>query len=177
MIGSSQARSIVAGASNIRGGDNPPFTVADFQAIYPQFWEAATEPGDPDADPPVKPSTVYTPYVPEDVIDMYVQMADACVKIRRFHAAWKMCMGLFIAHFLTLYMQTMAENATQQAVAAAGRTKGLMASKSVDGVSASYDFSAVMQDLDGWAAWKLTAYGVQYATLAKAYGMGGMRVS
>jgi hypothetical protein len=119
------------------------------------------------------------PYAPEAVVEMYVKLADACVKASRYHEAWRMCMGLFVAHFLTLYMQAMADpdNATLQTVAAAGQSRGLTASKSVDGVSASYDFSAVMQDLDGWASWKLTAFGVQYATLAKAYGMGGMRVT
>jgi hypothetical protein len=190
-INHSHIRGIIAGASNIKGGNNPPFTVADFQAIYPQFWEEVEtgpgspgSPGDPDATPPVDPvgpvppTTELVPYVPAEVIEMYVELAHACVKISRYHAAWKMVMGLFVAHFITMYMQTMVdpENASPQAVAAAGQTKGLMSSKSVDSVSASYDFSAVMQDLDGWAAWKLTAYGVQYATLAKAYGMGGMRV-
>lgn len=152
--------SIIAGASNIKGGDNPPFTVDDFKKIYPQFWKGKK------------------PLVPVEVIDMYVQLAAACVKKARYHDMWKHCMCLFVAHFLTLYMQTMVdpEFADARAVAAAGQTKGLMTSKSVDGVSASYDFSAVLQDLDGWAAWKLTAFGAQFATLAKAYGMGGMRV-
>jgi len=125
------------------------------------------------------PEVILTPYVPIEVLEMYVEFAHACVNIARYRSAWKLCMGLFIAHFLTLYMQTFVdpENASPQAVVAAGQTKGLMSSKSVDQVSASYDFSHVMQDLDGWAAWKLTAFGVQFATLAKAYGMGGMRVT
>ena len=162
MVFRPQVDSIVAGASNIRGGENPPFTVDDFKALYPQFWD----------------KNLGTPYIPQEAIDLYVKFAHACVNIARYRSAWRMCMGLFIAHFVTMYMQTLVnpEFADPRVVAAAGQTKGLMASKSVDGVSASYDFSYVMQDLDGWAAWKLTAYGVQFASLAKVYGMGGMRV-
>lgn len=177
-ISHSSIRGIIAGASNIKGGDNPPFTVDDFKAMYPQFWQTTIIPADPDANPPTDEQVVSAPYIPDELMQMYVDFANASVKISRFHGAWKMCMALFIAHFLTLYLQTMVnpDFANAQAVAAAGRLQGLTASKSVDGVSVSYDFSAVLQDLDGWAAWKLTAYGVQYATLAKAYGMGGMRV-
>jgi len=182
MVFRPQVDSIAAGASNIRGGDNPPFTVEDFRAMYPLFWvkETVSVP----AQPPkrgkkAEPQAAYTPRIPLEVIELYVELAHACVKQSRFRGAWKVCMGYFVAHFVTLYLQTVIdpEFATPQAVAAAGQTKGLMASKSVDGVSASYDFSYVMQDLDGWAAWKLTTYGTQFATFAKAYGMGGMRVT
>jgi len=188
-VTNSEVNAIIAGASNIRGGDNPPFTVDDFKAIYPQFWEQVPAPivSDPGAEPdgiaaeaPDSQSDyILKPFVPDEVIEMYVEFAHACVSIGRYRKSWKMCMGLFIAHFLTMYLQTLAdpENASPQSLAIAGQTKGLMAQKSVDQVSASYDFSHVMQDLDGWGAWKLTAFGVQLATLAKAYGMGGMRVS
>ena len=189
-VSRSHVDAITAGASNIRGGQNPPFTVDDFKVLYPQFWERtpAIYTPDPGAEPDgiaPDPSTLpeeplaETPYVPIEVIEMYVEFAHACVNIARYRNAWKLCMGLFIAHFLSLYMQTLVDpdNASAQAVTAAGQTKGLMSQKSVDQVSASYDFSHVMQDLNGWAAWKLTAFGVQFATLAKAYGMGGMRVT
>lgn len=79
-------------------------------------------------------------------------------------------MGLFIAHFVTLYMRSMVEPGSDAAqVLNAGQTKGLAASKSVGGVSVSYDFSQALQGIDGWAAWKSTEYGIQFATLAKMY--------
>ena len=58
----------------------------------------------------------------------------------------------------------------------AAETKGLVASKSVDGVSVSYDFSTALSDLDGWADWKTTEYGIQFVTLAKNFMRGGMYV-
>ena len=86
-------------------------------------------------------------------------------------------MCLFISHFLTLYLQSKTpEGSPENQVIAAGEARGLKASKAVDSVSVSYDFTTAMQDLDGWAAFKLTTYGTQFATLAKIYGMGAAYV-
>lgn len=153
---------IISGASNIRGGENPPFTADDFKAVYPQFF------GEDGA-----------PLVPPEVLDMYVQFAHSCVSYARYRDAWRVCISLFIAHFLTLYMQSMladGQDHNAQSVVNAGQTQGLAASKSVGGASISYDFTTAMQDLDGWAAWKLTTYGTQFATIAKILTMGGMYV-
>ena len=89
-----------------------------------------------------------------------------------------MCMGYFIAHFLTLYLQTMVEGEDAGAgdLGNKGRATGVVTSKSVDGTSISYDISSVMSDLDGWADWKSTAYGLQLATWAKMFSLGGMYV-
>jgi len=153
-------RQIVHAASNVRGGENPAFCSDDFKAVFPQFWDNL---GD------VR--------VPEPVLDMYIDFAMATVKESRYRKVWKMATCLFVAHFLTLYLQTMVDvSAPAAAVIQAGQTKGLTASKSVDSVSVSYDFTTALSDLDGWAAWKLTTYGVQFATIAKQYGMGGMYV-
>jgi len=155
------AGNIIAGASNIRAGENPPFTVADFKTVYPQFWG-----GDGN------------PLVPEEVLEMYIGFASSIVNIARYHESWKVCLCLVIAHFLILYMRTMTPNPDGGAAAVikAAETRGLVASKSVDGVSVSYDYSAAISDLEGWAAWKTTEYGIQFLTLAKAYNLGGMRV-
>ena len=155
------AGQIIAGASNIRAGQNPPFTVDDFKAIYPQFWDSA---GDS--------------FVPYEVIEMYVGFAYSIVNIARYHESWIVCLCFVIAHFLILYMRTMTPDPNDDALAVikAAETRGLVASKSVDGVSVSYDYSTAISDLDGWAAWKTTEYGIQYLTLAKVYNLGGMRV-
>jgi hypothetical protein len=62
----------------------------------------------------------------------------------------------------------------KEQISAKGQVLGITTNESVDGVSYSVDISAFMQDLDGFAAWKTTAYGLQLATLAKLYGKGGM---
>jgi hypothetical protein len=155
------AGQIISGAANIRAGSNPPFGVSDFQAMYPQFWDADGN-----------------PFVPEPVIEMYIGFADSIVNIARYHESWLLCVCLVVAHFLTLYMRTMTPDPDGGAAAVikAAETRGLVASKSVDGVSVSYDYSTAISDLDGWAAWKTTEFGIQFLTLAKAYNLGGMRV-
>ncbi len=116
--------------------------------------------------------------MPQAVLDMYIAFADSFVKISRYHQAWKVVMSLAIAHFLTLYLRTMSSDPDSGAagVIKAAETKGLVASKSVDGVSVSYDFSNALADLDGWADWKTTEYGIQYITIAKPFLRGGMYV-
>lgn len=155
---------IVKGASNLKGGDNPPFTPHDFKKLYPHFFESTR-------------GNRLKPLVPLDVIKMYIELAHSSIKKSRYHEGWEMCMGLFVAHFVTMYMQASADpDGGTAAAAQAGQTKGFIASEAVDGVSVSYDFSQILSDLDGWAGWKATTYGVQLATLAKLYGMGGMYV-
>lgn len=161
MTGGVPASAIIAGAANIKGGDNPPFTADDLKEIYPQFWGADDK-----------------PLVPQAVTDMYIAFADSFVKETRYHDAWRVCMSLAIAHFLVLYLRTMSADPDSGAVGVikAAETKGLVASKSVDSVSVSYDFSTALADLDGWADWKTTEYGIQFVTLAKNYMRGGMYV-
>ena len=154
-------QNIIAGAANIREGENPPFSVDDFKAVYPQFWADDVK-----------------ALLPDEVIEMYAGFAYAIVNIARYHESWKVCMCLVIAHFLILYLRVFSPNPAPTAadIIKAGETRGLVASKSVDGVSVNYDYSAALADLDGWAAWKTTEYGVQFLTLAKVYNLGGMRV-
>lgn len=161
MTGNVPASVIIAGAANIKGGENPPFSAEDFKAIYPQFWDN-------------EGNTL----VPEAVLEMYIAFADSFVKESRYHDAWKVCMSLVVAHFLVLYLRTMSADPDSGAVGVikAAETKGLVASKSVDGVSVSYDFSTALADLDGWADWKTTEFGIQYITIAKNYMRGGMYV-
>jgi hypothetical protein len=154
-------QSIIAGASNIREGKNPPFSVEDFKTMYPQFWADGVK-----------------KVLPDEVIEMYVGFSLAIVNIARYHEAWKVCVCLVTAHFLILYLRTMSPNPDPTAadIIKAAETKGLVASKSVDGVSVSYDYSTAISDLDGWAAWKTTEYGIQFITIARVYNLGGMRV-
>ena len=68
------------------------------------------------------------------------------------------------------------EGASAAAVLGAAATAGVVTSESADGVSHSMDLSALTQDLNGWAGFKLTTFGVQFATLGKMVGKGGMYV-
>lgn len=153
--------SIVAKASNVRVGTNPPFSIEDFLKIYPQFGKDSDN----------------KEIVPTEVIDMYIQFADTCIQESRWQGGWKLGTALFVAHFCTLWVQSYQDpNHGANAVMQAAQTKGLVASKSVADLSISYDFSTALSDLDGWAVWKLTTFGVQLASMAKLIGKGGMYV-
>lgn len=147
---------IIAAASNIRTGDNPEYTVDDFLAAYPQFCGGT---------------------VPEVMIKAWVNMAQSSIHKARYHDAWEICMGLYIAHWLTLYLQTAAKaDDTVQKKITAGLAKGLQSSKSAGDISVSYDFGSINEDFAGWGTYKLTAYGQQFVTLARMYAVGGMVV-
>ena len=87
-------------------------------------------------------------------------------------------MGLFIAHWLTLFLQSMTSpDDPVGKIIAAGLAKGLQSSKSAGDLSVSYDFSFLNgSDFNGWGTYKMTAFGQQFVTIAKIYGMGGMVV-
>ena len=147
----------MADASNIVGGVNPSYTIQDFFAWYPQF----------DGD-----------IVPPPVAQGYLTYAHACLKYNRYKAHWIICMGLFIAHFLTLYLQTLGDglDADASEVIATAEAHGVIVSESAGGVSDSQNVNVITDDLNGWAQWKLTQYGVQFASIARLIGKGGSYV-
>nr|DAO88093.1 MAG TPA: head to tail adaptor [Caudoviricetes sp.] len=153
---------IIANASNIRHGDNPEYTKEDFLAMYPQFG-AADDAGNPQ--------------IPDVVMDAWLKMAQAAISKARYGDMWDMAMGFFVAHWLTLYLQTAADaDAPVGKIISAGLAKGLQTSKSAGDLSVSYDFSIVADDFDGWGTYKYTMFGQQLITLAKMVSMGGMCV-
>lgn len=153
-------RQIRAKASNVKGGANPPFTLDDFKTLYPHFFG-----GD-------------VPAVPDAMYASVLTMAHGAIKASRYKSAWRLCMGLFVAHFITLYLESAASGGGDGGggVVESGKTKGNISSMSVDGVAVAFDSSQTLSDLDGFAGWKSTNYGVQLATIAKMYSMGGMYV-
>jgi hypothetical protein len=155
------ASGIIGIASNVRTGDNPLYLFTDFILVYPQFG----------------PDVSNSYLIPEIIVQMYIDLAAVCIKETRWKAYWKIATGWFVAHFCTLYLQGMADpNSGAAAVLAAGQAKGLNTSESVGDVSVSMDYNTIGQDLEGWAAWKLTIYGQQLATIGKIVGKGGMYI-
>ncbi len=132
-----------------KGGENPPFILTDFFRIYPQFQAA----------------------LPEEIIQMYLDFAHHCIRYSRWKNGFQIGIGLFVAHFCTLYLQSFSDSSAQSVINA-GQSKGLVTSKTVDGVSVSYDYATALQDLSEWGGWTMTTYGTQLVMLAKLYGKG-----
>lgn len=143
-------------SSNIFITDNPSFDLAeDFYPIYPQFKDL----------------------IPNAVAKMFYTVADASLKEARFHEVWKFMMCLYIAHLSTLYLQTFNNDPTASSVLQQALPRGAASSKSVDGLSISYEFFDSSSDLHGYSTFKYTIYGQQLATYCKMYGHGGMWVN
>lgn len=153
---------IIATASNLKAGTNPPYTLEDFYSVYPQFGPATDE---------------VTYAVPQVITQMYLDLANTCIKEARWHGFWKVGLSLFIAHFCTVYLQGTADSSSGAAgVLKAGQAQGLQSSVSVGDVSISTNYSVIANGIDGWAGWKLTSYGQQLAAIGRLVGKGGMYV-
>lgn len=141
--------------------DNPAYTLQDFKSTFPVF-----------------PVGSGTGDIPEAVFNLFLGMANKAIKYDRYPGSWKYLMGLYIAHFLTLYLKTQEGNADAKAALAGALPIGLASSKSVDGLSISYDFTwAADGDYSGYGTWKQTLYGQQLITLTKPFGHVGMWVN
>lgn len=166
---------IVTNASNIRTGDNPSYTVADFLTVYPQFGEMMDEtpPIESMVEEEIKDKVASNAIINPDIIQLYIDLANSCIKKARWHNSWKIAMGLFVAHWCILWLRSSSTvDSGKDAVVQAGQTQGIITTESVDGVSYSMDVSQVMQDLSGYGSWTTTDYGTQLATLSKLYGKG-----
>jgi len=108
------------------------------------------------------------PLIPFFVLQLYINLANASLMQARWLEQWPAAMGLYIAHFATLWeLSDGSPQTTAGQVAAAGIGNGIQVSKGAGDVTVSY---AVLSGLDDWGAWNLTKYGQMLATLAKVVG-------
>lgn len=145
-------------ASNIRYAENPPFSIAEFYDVYPQFQGVDG--------------------LNDTIVQMYLDFALDVVNIARWgNKQFKLGVCLFTAHFLTLYlMSATPEGADAQEVMNSAQMKGVINSKSVGDVSVSYDFSLAISDIDKWGNFNLTLFGNQFVSIAKLMAKGGMYI-
>ncbi len=160
MIADESVFGIIARASNIRRGDNPKYTREQFLTMYPQFSVV---------------DDIGRDVIPDVVFTAWLNMAQAAIRKERYGDMWEIAMGLFVAHWLTLYLQSAASmNDPISKIVSAGLSRGVQTAKSAGDLSVSYDFSIVAGDFDGWGTYKYTAFGQQLVTIAKLVSLGGM---
>ena len=118
------------------------------------------------------PITIWTaPAIPLPVLNAYIMLASACVYQGRYFDSWSLCMGLFIAHYATLWAQANQNPGTSLAqIAAAGLAIGIKTHKAAGNVSVG---QAILNDLQGWGTFQLTLYGQEFASIAKVLASGG----
>lgn len=110
------------------------------------------------------------PNVPIPVVLMFISLASASLAQARWADTWTFAMGLFVAHFATLYVKSDGNpNSSVGQIAAQGLAGGIQVAKSAGDVSVNYQ---PIQGIEEWGAWNLTTYGQQLATFARVIGSG-----
>lgn len=104
-------------------------------------------------------------------------MANAAVQPDKWGAGWRYAVGLYTAHYVTLYLRSYApSNETPQQAAASGALVGMVKSATLGDASVSYDTSAITAGTEDWGDLNSTTYGQMFANRAKLIGLAGMVV-
>lgn len=162
--GTPQFYGVRAQAANI-GQTQGNYTAEQFQEDFPQFFTAGTE------------ETPAVCLVPATMLAEIIAMANASVQPDKWLESWRYAVGLYVAHYSTLYLRTYApSNSTPQQAAASGALVGVVKSATLGDSSVSYDTSAVTKGTEDWGDLNATTYGQMLANRAKLVGLGGSYV-
>lgn len=158
---------IVGRAANI-GNGNGNYTIDMFQADFPQFFKKETgEDG----------IAVITPFLPESVLQEIINQANASLQPDKWLEGRRYAVGLYVAHYATLYLRSYSDSPqTPSQAAATGSVSGMVKRAKLGDASVDYDTESVTKALEEWGDFNSTSYGQQLATRARLVGMGGMGV-
>ena len=148
-----------ARASNI-GRTVGGYDFCMFQEDFPQFFLAGVD-----------------SFAPDSVVHMFIEQANLAIQPDKWLDNWRYACGLYVAHYLTLYLQSYNPDPQSAAQAAAtGGLQGVGKRATLGDSTVEYDTSAVTQATANWGDLNATSYGQQLATRARLVGMGGMTV-
>ena len=154
--GNPQFYGVKAEAANI-GQSQGNYTAEQFQQDFPQFFNADG-----------------VSLVPETMLSEIINMANACVQPDKWLESWRYAVGLYVAHYATLYLRPYAESSPTAAQAAAsGALVGVVKSATLGDSSVSYDTSALTKGTENWGDLNATTYGQMLANRAKLIGAAG----
>lgn len=159
IYGAPQFYGVRAAAANI-GQSQGDYTAEQFQQDFPQFFT-------PDG----------VSLVPTTMLAEIINMANASVQPDKWLESWRYAVGLYVAHYATLYLRTYAQSSPTAAQAAAsGALVGIVKSATLGDSSVSYDTSALTKGTENWGDLNATTYGQMLANRAKLIGMAGSYV-
>lgn len=148
-----------AAAANI-GTGRGDYTVGQFQQDYPQFFNAEGQ-----------------SLLPENLLQEIINMANNAVQPDKWLDGWRFAIGLYSAHYVTLFLRSYSSSSeTPQQAAASGALVGVVQSATLGDSSVSYDTSAITAGTADWGDLNSTTYGQMFANRAKLIGMSGMYV-
>lgn len=109
---------------------------------------------------------------PTPMIQARLSMADVLMSESRFgEDVFPYVVELFVAHYMSLYAVDMRGVSTG---GAGGKNTGVMTSKSIDKVSASYDVSVTLNPDAGF--WNNTRYGSEFWEYLMIFGAGAIQL-
>ena len=157
--GNPQFFGVRAAAANIgRGTGN--YTAEQFQQDYPQFFNEFG-------------TCLVSPVMLTEILNM----ANASIQPDKWLESWRYAVGLYVAHYATLYLRTYAESSPTAAQAAAtGALVGVVKSATLGDSSVSYDTTALTNGTEDWGDLNATSYGQMLANRAKLISLGGSYV-
>lgn len=157
--GKPQFFGVRAAAANI-GQGRGDYTVEQFQADYPQFFTAEG-----------------VSLLPPSMLCKVIDMANTAVQPDKWLDEWRFAVGLYTAHYVTLFLRSYApSNETPQQAAASGALVGVVKSATLGDSSVTYDTSAITAGTEDWGDLNSTTYGQMLANRAKLIGLAGMTV-
>lgn len=158
--GKPQFYGVRAAAANLGHGKGN-YTAQKFRQDYPQFFNAEC-----------------LPLLPEAMLDEIISMANAAVQPDKWGESWRYAVGLYVAHYATLYLRGYSggPSSTPQEAAASGALVGMVKSATLGDASVTYDTAAITAGTEDWGDLNSTTYGQIFANRAKLVGMGGMTV-
>ena len=157
--GKPQFFGVRAAAANI-GQGRGDYTVEQFQADYPQFFTAEG-----------------ISLLPPSMLCKIIDMANTAVQPDKWLDSWRFAVGLYAAHYVTLYLRSYApSNETAAAAAASGALVGVVKSATLGDGLVTYDTSAITAGTEDWGDLNSTTYGQMFANRAKLIGLAGTLV-
>lgn len=112
-----------------------------------------------------------TELFPDPTIDFWLAVAYKLLPADRWSTMFDTAAELFVAHNVSLEARTLKEAANGKVP---GQSMGMLSSKSVDKVSASYDTGSAAEENAGH--WNLTLYGQRFIRLARMFGAGPVQI-
>lgn len=136
------------------------YTAAQFKEEYSQFCDADGK-----------------CFLPDVQLDELVKMANASIQPDKWLDSWHYAVGLYVAHYVTLFLRTYSESSPTAAQAAAsGALVGVVKSATLGDSSVTYDTAALTAGTESWGDLNATTYGQMLANRAKLIGAAGSYV-
>lgn len=157
--GKPQFFGVRAAAANLGHGKGT-YTVEQFRVDYPQFFTVEG-----------------VSLLPPSMLCKVIDMANTAVQPDKWLDEWRFAVGLYTAHYVTLFLRSYAPSSeTPQQAAASGALVGVVKSANLGDGSVTYDTSAITAGTEDWGDLNSTTFGQMFANRAKLIGLAGTLV-